>query len=76
MATEYCVLENNRPACYPNGTNWTIWKYRTYEEAFEYAKQWLGVFGQNLTKEMLPVGIPYFYNGHDTIMIALINNPQ
>lgn len=76
MATQYCVLENNRPACYPSGIHWTVWKYNTYEEAFQYAKLWLGHYGTDITPSQLPVDIPFCYNGGDYIKIAKIKDPQ
>ena len=77
MATEFCVLENDRPACYPQKTDWSIWKYRTYEEAFQYLKLWLGVYGNGVLPNTVPLGKKFYYNGgYDYVSIVEINNPQ
>lgn len=77
MATVYCVLENNRPAYYPNkDTEWYRWTYRTYDEAFEYLKKWLGGYSAGLTPADLPVGEPYSYNGYDQVSICLIDESR
>ena len=66
MSTVFCVLENDRPACYPTKAEcWHNWKFQKYEQAFNYAKAWLGQYGENLNFAMLPVGGSFEYNGYD-----------
>jgi len=66
------VLENRRPACYPLSSNWTQWKYSTFDEAHAYAIAWLGAYGYHVKLEL---NVLYKYNGYDRIEIVKKGGP-
>lgn len=63
------VLDNERPAQYPEcavSSSWKNSKFETFEEAAQYANNWLGVYGPI----NFMVGVPVKYSGYgDTIEI-------
>ncbi len=73
MKIKYQVLDNNKPAQYPDHSVDRSWKnsiFDTFEEAEKYCKKWLGVYS-NATPQC--VNQPIDYSGHgDSIKIQTI----
>jgi hypothetical protein len=71
----YRVLNNNKPARYPECKVHSSWKtcdYNKYSEALKYAKHWLGLYRTAVPAHM-KIGVKYDFSGFgDTIEIAKI----
>ena len=64
--TKYGVYENNKPCSrqgYPNlkFECWSNHVFPTFEEAVQYARDWLGAYGDYAKLEL---DIPFNYNGY------------
>jgi hypothetical protein len=75
----YGVFENGKPCSevgFPDlkGHGWTTSEFKTLAEAVDYAKKWLGDFGDE--DFALPLGtleFKYCYNGYDSIVIKKLD---
>lgn len=66
----YKVLDNNKPAIlnFITYKDWSCFEYKTFDEALNYAKLWLGDLSETIPNNW--DGSPYDYNGYgDTISI-------
>lgn len=42
---KFVVIDSGNPARYPNSATWGKCEFQTFEEAVEYANDWLGDYG-------------------------------
>ena len=67
---KFVVYDNNKFAKYPECNvhpSWSQCSYDTFEEALDYARRWLGMYGGGV---VLKVNEPWDYSGYgDTIEI-------
>lgn len=64
----FVVLENNKPAMYPDGPEcWRENEFPTQEEANEYAHHWLEDWAKGIPA-ILELGTRYDYNGYGDII--------
>lgn len=61
----YQVLENGKPAILSDSQNnqWHGYEFDTYGKAFDYARDWLGMYYQG---QELPSNTPVIYYGGET----------
>ena len=61
----FIVQENDKDAVLPNSeySHWHNCKFSTYDEAVEYAKDWLGMYYDLGMK--FEIGIPVEFHGKD-----------
>ena len=66
----YAVYDNGRPAKYPEvavHSSWDNNRFDTFEEALDYARNWLGPYGEGV---VLKLGVSWDYSGYgDQIVI-------
>jgi len=63
------LLDNDRPACYPEikvHESWNNCDFETFDELIDYADHWLGIShspGKDILRETLGGGANYYYSG-------------
>lgn len=66
------VFENDKP-CDKTGFTWAkTWetsKFNTFQEALQYAKKWLGAFGENVDLYLTTPNVPYNYSGYGDMIV-------
>jgi len=65
----YQVLENDRPAEYPQQEAWKTSKFASFELAVEYANLWLGLANSPANSYRWEVDRPFYYSLDNYITI-------
>lgn len=73
---KFHVLQNNKPAILPNSFLWSNHIYDTFDQAWQYANNWLGELYNNLPKSWNGDKYAFFTDGEGSREIIEIQKVE